>query len=402
MVLLLIALLPITFVGLDPVVVLTPVALFGGIVINVIPLRRMWFPLSLYAGGMLCVSGFTVSLFMDPVRNWAIRLIAGGFFFYMLILFVDSTERMRRIFLVAVLGMIVASGVALGALLGFWRLGPMFFPVFGSERFAGLYNTTILAIYTALMLIWVIDETYQPKLWRRGRFLKLLLILGLFVQLLSTLTRSAWVGLLVGLTFHYLFVLYSSRAFKKIMVLGVAMVVGLGAVVFIAKSDIAAGIRARVYDDSLNPSEDEQKRAGFYFTRNALTVAASNPLGVGLGNTQKHTERFNEFEVGAHNTFVMVLSDLGWVTFTGFLIVQWVILSRLFVMALRGGQKFGVSARMLFSSCLCLGVAAMFQDLLYYMPMWLVPALAAVVLFGRPKTSSAAAPVTPKEASSRG
>lgn len=166
---------------------------------------------------------------------------------------------------------------------------------------------------------------------------------------------------------------------------------------FVWKSDLAAPIRLRI-SESLHASEDEQKRAGFYFTRNALAVAAAHPLGVGVGNTEKFTEPFNGFAVGAHNTFVMVMSDLGWVPFAAFIFVQMAIFGRLVLMALRGGQALGLSARMLCSSYLCLLVAGMFQDLLYYMPMWLVPALATTALFTKSVDPSSEAPLISADA----
>ena len=122
-------------------------------------------------------------------------------------------------------------------------------------------------------------------------------------------------------------------------------------------------------------------REDFYFTKNVLGVAANNPLGVGVGNTQKHTENFNGLEVGAHNNFIMVMSDMGWIVFLGFFLTQLYILIKLFRFAIRSISKYGMSARMLFCSYLVLLVAGMYQDLLLYVPMWLIPALSTIVLF---------------------
>lgn len=380
----LVGLLSVTFVGLDPVVIFTPVVLTLGALLGWMRFRKLRFPLSIKVAIWLGLLFALIPVLMDSVRNGVIRLVGGLLFFYLLNLFVDSAARMRRVFWAALVGMLASSAVALGALFKYWQLGPYFFPVFQSARFGGLYNTTVLAIFTSLMLIWVVDEAYQPKLWRSSLPLKLLIILILFLQLLSTLTRSAWVGAAVGLLLYHLFLLYRSGTLKKVWLLAVALLASMGATWFILGSETAAPIRARIYTDSLSPSEDEQKRGEFYFTRNALDVAAQHPLGVGVGMTQKYTEEFNGFEVGAHNTFVMVLSDLGWGAFVGFMSLQVMIMGRLFMMALRGRQAYGISAQMLLCAYLCLVVTALFQDLLYYMPMWLIPALSTVVLFARP------------------
>ena len=392
----LVGLLPVTFVGIDPVVILTPVALTLGAFLGCIRFRSLRFPLSIKVTIWLGLLFALIPTLGDSVRNGAIRLVGGLLFFYLLNLFVDSAARMRRVFAAALLGMLASSAVALGALFEYWQLGPHFFPVFQSARFGGLYNTTVLAIFTSLMLLWVVDEAYQPKLWRNALLLKLLVITILFIQLLSTLTRSAWVGAAVGLLIYHLILLYRSRVRKKLWLLAMATLASTSATWFIMESAAAEPIRARIFTDSLNPTEDEQKRGNFYFTRNALEVATQHPLGVGVGNTQKYTEEFNGFEVGAHNTFIMVLSDLGWGAGACFLFLQVMILGRLFMMAVRGRQVYGVSAQMLLCAYLCLVVAALFQDLLYYMPMWLIPALSTVVLFARhrpmqPAASAAAA-----------
>ncbi len=385
-------LLTVTLVGFDPVVALVLLGSACGLLVGFVRLKPRLYPLPFTLALTCFVGAFLLSLLHDPVRNWALRLIAGMVFFYLLTIYVDTTKRARRLFFFTLAGTAVASLSALLALLEGWSLEPLFFPVDESARFAGLYNATVLAIFTAILVIWLADETYEPKLWKGGFILKLAAIGVLIFQLLSTLTRSAWLGLFIGLSLYLLLALYSSKLARKLWIVTASITISGVVVLYIVYSDSAEPVRQRIYVDSLNPSKDEQKRGGFYFTRNAIDVAMAHPLGVGVGNTQKYTETFNDFEVGAHNTFIMVLSDMGWLAFFGFSLVQIIILRRLFALAARSVVRYGISARMLFCGYSCVLVAGMFQDLLYYMPMWLIPGISAAVLFGREKRTQ---PVLP-------
>ena len=398
------ALLMVAFVGYDPVTMLIPPVFAIGILSGHIRLKKLRFPILMQIFNIVFIAFAAISCFWEPVWNWVIRFISGVIFFYFLNLFLTSKEKMKNIFFFIIVGTLLSSFAALLALLEIWSPGPMFFPVFQSFRFAGLYNTTMLGIFTTILIFWVCDETLKPKLWINALLIKVLVLVSLLVQLLATLTRSAWLGLSLGM-FTYLFVeIYRSTLKKRIIVIAGFVLVSATVLYLIVNLETADLIRLRIQQDSIYASEGEEKRAEFYFTKNALKLAMEHPFGVGIGNTQKNVDDFNGLEVGAHNNFVMVMSDMGWITFFSFLFLQIYILRILFNNAIRSRQKYGLSAQMLLSSYVALLASGMYQDLILYIPMWLVPSLSTVVIFGRSlevDDIKGTVPTLPKSGSSR-
>lgn len=379
------ALLMVSFVGYDPVSILIPVILIIGFAFRHIQIKKLGFPSLLKLYNFIFIAFAVVSFLWDPVWNWVIRFLSGILFFYFLNLHVNSTIKMRHIFFAIILGTVISSLVALSAIAGFWVPGPMFFPMFQDFRFAGLYNTTMLAIFTSILIIWVFDEALKPKLWIKGRFLKVILLAMLFCQLLTTLTRSAWLGLFLGILVYLLIELWNSSLIKRITILSGCLFGSLLICLLVINLEVAEPIRNRISQDTFNVSEEEKKRASFYFTKNALKLAMKHPFGVGIGNTQKNVENFNDLEVGAHNNFVMVMSDMGWYAFVGFLLSQLFILKQLLSHAIKSKEEYGMSAQMLFSCYVVLLAAGMYQDLILYIPMWLIPSLSTIVLYSHRK-----------------
>lgn len=375
------SLLMVAIIGLDPVSVLIPIIFILGLVTKQIKIRQLGYPsvIKLYLFMFLFFS--LLSCLWEPTWNWVIRFWSGVVFFYFINLFTRSIDNVRSIFFSVIFGTITSSIIALMSLLSNYNLGSMFFPVFGSFRFAGLYNATILGIFSAILILWLLDELVYPKLWKKWVVIKLLLIIMLIIQMLATLTRSAWLGFAVGLAIYVALEINKSGLIRKLYIIAGFIAVMVVALSVVMNTESAEVIRNRITEDSVNRSEDEEKRAKFYFTKNALDLAFRHPLGVGIGNTQKNTETFNYLNVGAHNNFVMVLSDMGWFAFIGFLLAQLYVVKLLVKKSIDSKVMFGLSAQMLLSCYVVLLVAGMYQDLLLYIPMWLIPSLAMTVLF---------------------
>jgi hypothetical protein len=377
------SLLMVAMVGYDPVTIATPFILLIGFLFGYLRLRKLGFPPLFKMYNFIFITFAVVSFLWEPVWNWVIRFLSGVLFFYFLNLFINSKEKMKYIFFSIILGTLFSSFLGVLALTGFWDPGAMFFPVFQSFRFAGLYNTTMLGIFTSILILWVFDETLKPKLWVNTPLIKVVLLGILMIQLFATLTRSAWLGLLAGVVTYLSIEIYHSKLIKRLFVITGFLLISSTVMYLIINLEAAELIRMRIYEDSIYPTQGEEKRGEFYFTKNAIKLSLDNPFGVGIGNTQKNIEDFNGLEVGAHNNFVMVLSDMGWFTFLGFLFSQICIFCSLFSNALRSRGKYGLSTQMLLSNYIVLLTSGMFQDLILYIPMWLVPSLATVVIFGR-------------------
>ena len=375
------SLLMVAIVGYDPVTILTPIIFIIGLFSQHIYIRYLKFPLLLKIYIFIFLLFTLLSCCWSPVWNWVIRFWSGVIFFYFTNLFITSVGLARKMFFSIILGTIISSFIALSTLVFDLQLGSLFFPVFTSFRFAGLYNTTILGIFSAILIIWIIDELLHPKLWEGGIILKFCLLALYCLQMLSTLTRSAWLGFAVAFSIYLILELNKINVMRKASIIGILLLLVTVASMLITNLDSAETIRKRITVDTFDLTEGEEKRAKFYFTRNALEVAFQHPFGVGIGNTQKMTETFNGLEVGAHNNLVMVMSDMGWFAFIGFFLLQFYILWKLLVKALCSKVKYGLSAQMLFCCNIILFISGMYQDLLLYIPMWLIPSLSTIVLF---------------------
>jgi len=288
----------------------------------------------------------------------------------------------RRFFQFFLGGYVFSTTAGLMVVVGLWEPSDRFLPVYQTFRFAGLYNATVLGIVSAVLAIWLLDELVYPKVVRAHWAVKsLLLAYSLFIMVL-TLTRSAWIGFAAG-GLAYLVVNVASGNLPWIVSRAVATVlivlaILLGVLVRTGSYDL---IKDRIVVDTLSRSSDaEVERAKFTFTRKALRLSQQNPLGLGLGAAGILGSEKEGLALGAHNTFAHVVTDLGWVTGVTFILWNLSVLARLWKGCRRNDVKYQVSFRMVFAGYVVLLFAGMFQDLILYMPMWIIPAVGNILV----------------------
>ena len=288
----------------------------------------------------------------------------------------------RRFFQFFLGGYVLSTTVGLMAVVGLWEPSDLFLPVYQTFRFAGLYNATVLGIVSAVVAIWLLDELIYPKMMRVHWAVKLLLFgYSLFVMVL-TLTRSAWIGFAAG-GLAYLVVNIPSGNLARIVLQAVATILLMLAILMgvLAWTGLYDLVHDRIVVDTLSGSSDpETARAKFVFTRNALRLSKQNPLGLGLGMAGILGSEKEGQALGAHNTFAHVVTDLGWVTGATFILWILSVLARLWKGCRRNDVKYQVSFRMIFAGYVVLLFAGMFQDLILYMPMWIIPAVGNILV----------------------
>lgn len=288
----------------------------------------------------------------------------------------------RRFFQFFLGGYVFSTTVGLMAVVALWEPSEFFLPVYQTFRFAGLYNATILGIVSAILAIWLLDELVYPKMMRAHWVVKSLLFgYSLFVMLM-TLTRSAWIGFAAG-GLAYLVVNAASGNLPRVILRAVppillVLAILLGAMVRTGLYDL---VNNRIVVDTLSGTSDEEAdRAKLAYTRKALRLSQQNPLGLGLGMAGILGSEKEGLALGAHNTFAHVVTDLGWVTGATFILWNLSVVARLWKGCRRNDVKYQVSFRMVFAGYVVLLFAGMFQDLILYMPMWIIPAVGNILV----------------------
>jgi hypothetical protein len=106
-------------------------------------------------------------------------------------------------------------------------------------------------------------------------------------------------------------------------------------------------------------------------------------LGVGSGRTETLFQSdLTGLNLGAHNALVQIMSDNGWGAFLCFtFILGYIGLVSIRMTLKRKDAYFGFSYRVLFAGLLGLAVEGMFHDLIGWNVAWILPSLAAIILW---------------------
>jgi O-antigen ligase len=233
-----------------------------------------------------------------------------------------------------------------------------------------------------------LDEILQPKLWHGFIFLKVIILIMLFIQILFNLTRSAWLGLSVGLVFYFSIDLINNRRRKNILIFTGMVTFVIAASLFILTSESFELVRDRIIKDSFTErSIQEEERAGFYYAQKALKLAKDHPFGLGIGQTGLLGSDVEDLSLGAHNSYIHILSDMGLLTFVAFMLIIITMLIKITPGALKRRTQYGLSYQTTLSNIIVLIAAGLYQDLILWLPMWLFPAFLTILVFPKDKKS---------------
>lgn len=266
-------------------------------------------------------------------------------------------------------------GLFLIFVLGVFEL-PLFKPFYPSFRFQGFYNLTILAIIHSLLLfkLFFIKAEFN-------RLVFLIIWTTLFLCLILSLTRTAWVMfLLMAISFSTLIFFFNPffliNTFKKYFIIGIVLIsisfffYQYAKEVDINNRNLSELLIARIVDDSFNTSNSlEQKRGSLYYPRSLLKMIGVSCFGHGLGYSERVGGRiFGEHEVnlGTHNTYVHILLDFGLFAFISFVLFNLYLFLNLLKFVVTQKTSFFYSK---FSMFFAINFAFQYQDLDYYLPL---------------------------------
>jgi len=377
--------------GPDPAHLLVPSLLVLGVLMGHLRFR-MRFPPPLRALFLGFLLFYAISNILgDPVWEWVMVFGANTALFMLIKLYVTSEQKMRAFFFALLLGQVTTSLLALAGLRGWWTPpDDIFFPIYmdGFNIFHGTRN--VAAWYTASLLIWLLDEMLEPKLWKGFWLVKVILIVLGIVQLAATLTRSAWIGFLIAVVAYLL--LNGVKAARKgitvpgIMTIIIILIISWGMM-------LSTGYSLRIISE-IEKGLLTTERLYMVQTRQALSLVPEHPFGLGTGRVGKlfaFWEGNVEFSLGAHNFMVQILSENGWGTFLAFAFIYAYLFFPAIPKAIRGESCYGVSYQTLVSGMTCMAVVGFFHDLVLWNTAWIFPSLAAAMLWPTSSSEASAA-----------
>lgn len=375
----------INLVGVDPSDILIPSLLVIGLALGYLKINELRFPLVLWFFFVVFVFFYLCSMIVGGyVVPFVAHLTSNIAFLCFLKLYVDSEKRMRQVLLAMLTGAIITSIIAIAFFFDYLSPRAYFFDVIRSFRYMSLIgDPNILAIHTMLIVLWLFDEIMVPKLLRVPRWISAALLILALVQIVATQSRSGWLGLLVALSCYFLWDLVGRRLKKALMLWTFVVVVLSSAISLLFMAGLADVLSGRLDSLTSHSSQAEEERFGFVFTRMAIDLAFEYPLGVGPGITSHAlglTSSDGDF-IGAHNSYIQILSDNGWGAFIAFFAMLMVVCRSLIAKMTINGVRYGVSYQFLFSGLAGLAAAGMFQDLIEWQTAWILPSLVTIVVW---------------------
>lgn len=253
------------------------------------------------------------------------------------------------------------------------------FDIVRHNRFMSLCgDPNILGAFSIFFVIVWLHESIKGNLFPKlPRVLVYGCLFGSVMQLLFTLSRSAWLGCALGVTFYLALGLkhFTSKQLRALALLGVIL---LGAALLLLQySELSEVLMKRTETIKEQTDEAEEERFGFFYTLLAIGVAIDNPLGVGPGNTAAAMGLFTAdgLQPGSHNSFVQIFSDNGWIAGTAFLVCILSMFIESTKRSLSANEAEAAVFRIFAGTLLGLITCGMFQDLIQWRLMWLAPAL---------------------------
>ena len=370
----------VNLLGADPIDFLLPPACFFSLLtcqrrINNPALRTRL--VVVFCSFLLC---YSISIVIGGAQaSFVANFLLNIAFAVLVFRYVDAEARARRMVLLLTVSMFGSAAVAVCSLALNLPLLPNQFEIVRDNRFMSLFgDPNMLAAYSIFFVLFWFDELMFPSLFKsRNRAFVVVLLMLALLQLVLTLSRSAWLGLSVSLAIYLItgWKNLSNRNRTRIIVsLSLAAALAFAIISILGLDDT---IIERTTTFGEKSSEAEEERFGFFYTLAALQVAAYNPLGVGPGMTSgaMGLVSLDGLPIAAHNAFVQPISDNGWVA--GILFLSG--LTWLTAQALRGAwagrRLLGISERVVAAALVGMLVFGMFQDLLQWRLMWMVPAL---------------------------
>jgi hypothetical protein len=375
----------VNLVGIDPGDILIPFLFGMGLLAGHLEIRSLRLPLVLVFLFSIFVLSYGLSLTINEFdSSFVAHLVSNVAFLGFLKAYVVSERRMRQVLVSLLVGACVTSSLAIAAIINIWLPGDMFFDPVNTPRYVALISDpNILAVLAVPLALWLMDELLSPKLLAVPKWVLCTILILAIAEIALTQSRSGWLNLGVGFCAYMAWDIL--RGGRERVVLGLAVIITL----FVASTGILLifgledTLSKRFTSIIVQDSPEEEERFNLEYTKNAIGVALRHPLGVGPGRAGESIGQMSIHGtyLGAHNSFVQVLLENGWVAFVAFVSMVSIIGLSLLRKLIGEQSAFGLSYQFLTSALLGLVASGMFQDLIEWQVAWLLPALAVTALW---------------------
>ncbi len=375
----------VNLVGIDPGDVLIPFLLCMGLLVGHLEVRSLRVPLVPVLLSVIFFLTYALSIAVnefDP--SFVAHLVANLTLLGFLKTYVVSEQRMRQVLLSLLVGACLTSTWAIAAIINLWLPGDMFFDPANTPRYMALISDpNILAVLTVPLALWLLDELLSPRLLMVPKWILCTLLVLAIAEIGLTQSRSGWLNLIVSLSCYITLDLFTGRRGRAVLgfsIITVLLVSSVGMLLVFGLEDV---LSERLSSIMVQTSPEEEERFNFEYTKNAVEVAFKHPLGVGPGRTGESVGQISIHGtyLGAHNSFVQVLVENGWMAFCVFVAMVTIVGMSLLRKLNVDESRFGLSYQFLISALLGLVASGMFQDLIEWQVAWLFPALAVTILW---------------------
>jgi hypothetical protein len=383
-------LLLINLKGPDPVDFVIPLALSATFIVSVLKgkVRKPSYTTGMFF--FMFFIGYGSSILLNSYSlSYVLNLFINVSLFFLVLKSAKSEEAVRNLFLWLTIGATLTAAMALTSIVFNSTLLPSQFDVIRHDRYLGMYgDPNILGAFLVFLVFYWLSKLFNSRNTSvHGTLLSAFFVVTLLIQITATSSRSAAGGLFLG-ALLYLYIFVSSRSIKQSAKSGAKFFIPILFLIGASLMPVYDLVVARA-ETIISVADSEDDRFNLVFTAAAIAVSMENPFGVGPGQTNFATgiENADGGTIGAHNAFVQVFADNGWISGTTILlaiIMLWIIA---FKNARRGKWVFGVDQTVMAASLTSFIFIGMFQDLLQWKVVWVFFAMLVAMHKAKPSTS---------------
>jgi len=323
------------------------------------------------------------------VVNFSINI----FLMIILISYCTSQKRLREIIFYLSAGFLLSIFISLIQIFGFIAGISGQFDVVRNARYMGLFgDPNLLGISAVFFILYWFDYlTVKYDKSIAYNIFAIVVVYTAVIVLINTQSRSAWgAGALAMIVYIFIsFRILSCRAalrvagFWVLFVSSIIVALQITGGAGIIKSRIQTSIQMQSSAEPVQMlSSAEKDRFSMRYTRAALGVAANNPLGVGPGNAAEYmgVRSHDGKPIGAHNVFVQVILENGWIAGTSFILLIFSLFASAYKFTFIGEVSYVISGRVLVATFFAIIFFGLFQDLIQWKNIWIIPALHIAIL----------------------
>ncbi len=372
----------VNLVGPDFYIGAAPLLLAIGAYSGAVKLRLLAMPGTLgFMSGLFLISYYISNVFGAPewswVGNFTVNVVAAVF----IIGYVRSAPSARILLGGLLFGFLGTNAISILVLYFEWTVPSwLFSPALGGRYQALIGDPNMLGTLAVILSIWLIDRCLSPGRPRK-KFASYIALIATIAVLVASESRSAWLAFFISTAAFFAFprrMPLTSRAPWALLLLGVCSSV---LALFVDFHGARTKLRDRLWMSGFE--DKEEKRLEFFYTRRAFSFGLTRPFGVGTGRTGLAFADSEGLSLGAHNTYVNVWSDNGWLAAACFPAAGCLLLFGIWGISRDVREIAGIGVRVPFAMLLALAVNGLWQDMILWNIFWVPPALAIALIIDR-------------------